>query len=144
MNQVKKIVLIMIVGLTFLISTNVNAQRGEDYTIVTSEELYNTLNEENNNSMRIGFCHDVNVTIDLSIMEIETTITICCGTEMFGCLPIVGNRENNSQIQYPNDLEITNSATVNQGQYIISIIPGRYHFNKKGEITNLRYKLNQI
>ena len=135
--------MVMIIGLTTLVSTTANAQRGEDYIIVTSEELYNTLNEENNNGMRTGFCHDVNVTIDLPFIEIETTITICCGTEMFGCLPVVGNRENNSQIEYPNDLEITNSATVNQGQYSISIIPGTYHFNKKGEITNLRYKLSQ-
>jgi len=143
MNQLRKMLIVMIVGLTILISTNVNAQRGEDYTTVNSEELFNTFNDGENNSMRSGFCHDINVTINLPFIEIETTITICCSPEIFICVPIPDTRVQNSVGEYPNDLEISNSSTVTQGQYNISIIPGRYNLNKKGEITNLRYKLSQ-
>jgi hypothetical protein len=142
MNQLRKILLVMIIGVTTLMTTTVNAQRGEDYTIVNSSELYNAFNDGNTNNKSPGFCHDINVTVDLTIFEIETTITICCLVEYFTCLPRPGNRVMNSAGEYPNDLEIVTSATVTEGQYAISIVPGRYDLNKKGEITNLRYKLS--
>lgn len=141
MRFYKLLAMLLIFSTTFLTSNSALAQK-KSSTIVNSEQLFNLFLDENN-SMRTSFCHDITVTIDLPFIEIETTITICCSEEIYGCIPVPGTRVKNDQNQYPNDLEISNSSTVTQDGYEISILDGRYKLNKKGEIIDLKYKVTR-
>jgi hypothetical protein len=142
MKPTKKLIAILILSAATFGSYTTLAQKTAS-TVVNSEQLFNLFQEDESTSTRVRFCHDFNVTIDLQFMEIETTITICCAEEIYGCIPVPGTRVKNDQGEYPNDLEINNSSTVTQGRYNISIVDGRYTLNKKGEIIDLKYKVIQ-
>lgn len=141
MKHFNKLLLIAAFGITTLFSTNLYAQRGEDYTTVNSEELVRIFDQDEGVNLITGFCQDITVTINLQFIEIETTITICCSNDPYICIPIIDTRAMNGQNPLPNDLEITNSSSVNEGSYTISIVNGRYPVNSKGEISGLKYKL---
>lgn len=142
MKPTKTFTTFLIVCIVALTSYTATAQKGASM-IVNSEQLFNLFVDEESNSMRAPFCHDINVTIDLPFIEIETTITICCSEDIYGCIPVPGTRVKDDQNGYPNDLEISNSSTVTQGRYRITIVDGKYKLNKKGEITDLKYRVTQ-
>ncbi len=143
MRPTRNFLAILVLSAATLFSYHATAQKGST-AIVNSEQLFNLFVDQDSNSMRTPFCHDINVTIDLPFIEIETTITICCSEDIYGCIPVPGTRVKNDQNEYPNDLEISNSSSVTQGRYRISIVDGKYDLNKKGEIVNLKYKVTEI
>jgi hypothetical protein len=96
------------------------------------------------NPLTRDFCQEIEVKIDLVIGEITTTIIVCCSTQIFICIPNANRNVMNANNEYPNDLEIINSSSVVQGSYRVSIVPGTYSLNSKGEINKLKYKMTKI
>lgn len=127
-----------------MITSNIHAQRGSDTSIVTSEQLFKTFKDDKTNPMTRDFCQEIEVNIDLVFGEITTTVIVCCSTEIFVCIPNANRNIRNANNEYPNDLEILNSASVVQGGYRVSILPGTYDLNSKGEINKLKYKITKI
>ena len=108
-------------------------------TVLDNNQLFTLLKSENQNAMRTGFCHTFEVTVNLEIIEITTTVTVCCSEEIYGCLPIPGNQMENASNSSPNSITIRNSNTITIGRNSISIKPGKYALNSSNEITNLNY-----
>ncbi len=144
MNSLKNTALILILACTTMITSNIHAQRGSDTSIVTSEQLFKTFKDDKTNPMTRDFCQEIEVNIDLVFGEITTTVIVCCSTEIFVCIPNANRNIRNANNEYPNDLEILNSASVVQGGYRVSILPGTYDLNSKGEINKLKYKITKI
>ena len=136
--------LITIVAFIAMISTNMQAQRGSDVSIVNSQELFDTLKDDMTNPLTRDFCQEIEVTVDLVFGQITTTIIVCCSTQIFICIPNANRNIKNANNEYPNDLVISNSSSVIQGGYRVSIVPGTYSLNSKGEINKLKYKLTKI
>lgn len=136
--------LIIILAFTTMISTDMQAQRGSDVSIVNSEELFRTFKDDMTNPLTRDFCQEIGIKVDLIFGEIETTIIVCCSTEIFICIPNANRNVKNANNEYPNDLEILNSSTVVQGGYRVSIVPGTYGLNSKGEVNKLKYKITKI
>jgi len=144
MNSLKKTMLTAILAFSVMISTDMQAQRGSDVSIVNSEALFKTFKDDMTNPLTRDFCQEIEVNIDLVIGEITTTIIVCCSTQIFICIPNANRNVMNANNEYPNDLEITNSSSVVQGSYRVSIVPGTYSLNSKGEINKLKYKMTKI
>jgi hypothetical protein len=144
MNPFKKTMLITIVAFIAMISTNMQAQRGSDVSIVNSQELFDTLKDDMTNPLTRDFCQEIEVTVDLVFGQITTTIIVCCSTQIFICIPNANRNIKNANNEYPNDLVISNSSSVIQGGYRVSIVPGTYSLNSKGEINKLKYKMTKI
>ena len=136
--------LITIVAFIAMISTNMQAQRGSDVSIVNSQELFDTLKDDMTNPLTRDFCQEIEVTVDLVFGQITTTIIVCCSTQIFICIPNANRNIKNANNEYPNDLVISNSSSVIQGGYRVSIVPGTYSLNSKGEINKLKYKMTKI
>jgi len=132
----------------FIISTfhtsGLYAQQDSNARIVNSKQLYETLKTDMTNPLTRDFCQEITITVDIVIGEITTTILVCCSTEIFICMPASSGNIKNSNNEYPNDLEITSSASVIQNGYRISIVNGTYKLNKKGEVLGLKYKMVKI
>jgi hypothetical protein len=143
MNSFKKSTLIIILAFASMIPTDIQAQRGSDASIVNSEQLFKTLKEDMTNPLTRDFCQEIGIKVDLIFGEIETTIIVCCSTQIFICFPHANRNIMNANNQYPNDLEILNSSSVVQGGYRVSIQPGRYTVSSKGEINKLMFKMTK-
>ncbi|MBT8387409.1 MAG: hypothetical protein KJO12_08340 [Ignavibacteria bacterium] len=143
MSTFKRILAIFILTSSLFTSFNLWAQKPGSTTTVDSEGLFTVLYNDSPSNMRAGFCQDVSVTIDLQFVQIETTITICCSTDPYICLPIIEMRTLEQNGQAPNDLEIVHSASIDQGGYSLRVKKGHYDLNEQGEITNLKYHLTK-
>lgn len=143
MKPIKNFVVILV----FIVSTFpsfVMAQSVNTTTVVDSKQLFETFKNDKTNPMTNDFCQEITVTIDVGFVEIQTTIIVCCSTEIFVCIPNANRNITNENNKFPNEIKITNSERVTQNGYQVSVIQGVYKVSETGQILGLRYKIVKI
>lgn len=117
----------------FLISISAFSQSNNN------PNLSNTDEEEES----MWVCQSFTVTVHLGIVDIKTTVSVCCTIYTTPCLPMASGRQTNNILKGMSEAKIVNSSIyqdINGNQYRIK--NGTYPLDPNGNL--LEVQLEQI
>lgn len=141
-----KSIKLIFAAFSFFFTLASNAQ-----TEIKSEslEVFYTNTNQNKSGWPINGCHEFEVTVNLGLGEVSTSINHCCvnavcAAESFWNILDAVLKNNNTSGEKIKNITILSSKSTVIGNYDVSIENGTYQLDKEGRPINLIYVGNKL